>query len=54
MDNHHIDDLLPGFALGSLDEEEHREVLHHLTGCPRCRARIARVPRSRRAPSLRG
>ena len=40
MENHHIDELLPGYALGSLDEEDNREVLQHLTGCERCQREL--------------
>jgi anti-sigma-K factor RskA len=40
MENLHIDELLPGFALGSLDPEEHREVLRHLAGCERCQKEL--------------
>lgn len=32
----HPIDLLPGFALGCLEEDEHRQVRRHLRGCGQC------------------
>jgi anti-sigma-K factor RskA len=36
----HVMDLLPAFALGSLDEEEAAQVAQHLLGCPTCRVQL--------------
>lgn len=33
----HVDDLLPAYALGSLDREEELQVAEHLAGCSDCR-----------------
>lgn len=37
----HVFDLLPGYALGSLDEEEILQVAHHLPVCAVCRQELA-------------
>lgn len=37
----HVFDLLPGYALGSLDEEDILTVARHLPGCAVCRAELA-------------
>jgi anti-sigma-K factor RskA len=34
----HVTELLPAYALGSLDEEEARQAAAHLAACPSCRA----------------
>jgi anti-sigma-K factor RskA len=36
----HVFDLIPGYALGSLDEDELAQVARHLPGCPACRAEL--------------
>ena len=36
-DEAHVLDLLPAYALGSLDSEEARRVVEHLSGCLICR-----------------
>lgn len=38
----HVDDLLPGYALGCLDAQEERQVIEHLAECARCRAELER------------
>lgn len=40
MGNEHVFDLLPGYALGSLDEEELIQVANHLPRCAICRAEL--------------
>jgi anti-sigma-K factor RskA len=40
-----IADLLPGFALGSLDIEDERGVREHLAGCTLCRRELASLRR---------
>jgi anti-sigma factor RsiW len=37
----HVLELLPAYALGSLDEAERRLVSEHLAGCPACMAELA-------------
>ncbi len=37
----HVKDLLPAYALGSLDDEEMVQVSEHLSNCPECRAELA-------------
>jgi anti-sigma factor RsiW len=37
----HVIELLPAYALGSLDEEERRLVFDHLSGCPTCTAELS-------------
>jgi anti-sigma-K factor RskA len=37
----HVLDLLPAYALDSLDEQEHMQVAEHLTSCESCRAELA-------------
>ncbi|MEM9558002.1 MAG: zf-HC2 domain-containing protein [Acidobacteriota bacterium] len=39
----HVQDLLPWFANGSLDEEERRQVETHLAGCAACRSTLADI-----------
>jgi anti-sigma-K factor RskA len=39
--NNHVIDLLPGFALGILDEKETEDVLEHLGDCVVCRAELS-------------
>lgn len=41
MVEEHIFDLLPGYALGCLDEDELLRVARHLPDCPECRAELA-------------
>lgn len=41
MVEEHIFDLLPGYALGCLDENELLRVARHLPNCPDCRAELA-------------
>ncbi len=36
----HVVDLLPGYALGSLDDDEKQAVTRHLSGCDDCRAEL--------------
>lgn len=36
-----IEPLLPGYALGALDDEDRAMVLEHLRSCPDCRAALA-------------
>lgn len=36
----HVFELLPAYALGSLDEEERRLVFNHLSGCSTCAAEL--------------
>lgn len=38
FDETHVSDLLPAYALGSLDADESRQVEQHLAGCLICRA----------------
>ena len=40
-DEHAVRDLLPGYALGILDDGEKNEVQEHLAGCASCRAELA-------------
>jgi len=40
-DDHQVRDLLPGYSLGILDEEEKNGVRAHLAQCPSCRAELA-------------
>jgi anti-sigma factor RsiW len=40
MDDMHVLDLLPAYALGSLDEDEARLVQEHLPGCLVCRREL--------------
>ena len=39
-ENFHVLESLPGYALGSLDEEDARLVTEHLTGCHICRTEL--------------
>jgi anti-sigma-K factor RskA len=39
-DDIHVVELLPAYALGSLDEEEAAQVAQHLTTCEACRAEL--------------
>ena len=42
MSNQHdLGDLLPGFAFGTLEEDEERRVREHLADCPACRDDLA-------------
>mgnify|MGYP001175512649 CR=1 FL=1 len=41
MDDEHVLELIPGYALGCLDGEEVREVEAHLRACTLCRAELA-------------
>ena len=45
MMSHHEDynDLLPGYALDALDDEERRRVAAHLESCPACRLELAEL-----------
>jgi type II secretory pathway pseudopilin PulG len=36
-----IEPLLPGYALGALDEEDHKRVVEHLPSCPRCQESLS-------------
>lgn len=36
-----IEPLLPGYALGALDDEDHDRVVGHLPSCPRCREALS-------------
>jgi anti-sigma factor RsiW len=40
-DDLHVLELLPAFALGSLDEAEARQVAEHLAGCHMCRTELS-------------
>ena len=40
-DEHAVRDLLPGYALGILEDGEKNEVREHLAGCASCRAELA-------------
>ena len=40
FEQEHVVDLIPGYALGSLDEEEKQAVTRHLSGCDGCRAEL--------------
>ncbi|WP_054033080.1 anti-sigma factor [Desulfatitalea tepidiphila] len=40
MSNHHPVDLLPAYALGSLEDREREIVLHHLRACTDCREKL--------------
>jgi anti-sigma-K factor RskA len=40
-DGHPMQDLLPGYALGILDEEDRSALKAHLDGCASCRAELA-------------
>lgn len=42
MQEGHVYDLLPGFALGCLDASEARQVSEHLASCEQCRAGLER------------
>jgi putative transcriptional regulator len=39
----HLDDILPEWALGTLDAAAHEAAEQHLAGCARCRAEAARL-----------
>jgi anti-sigma-K factor RskA len=39
--NTHVFELLPAYALGSLDEDEHLLVVEHLSTCPVCVAQLS-------------
>jgi anti-sigma-K factor RskA len=41
MNSNHPNDLLPGFALGCLDESEKEQVHRHLSTCAKCQAEVA-------------
>lgn len=41
LDDVHVIELLPAYALGSLDEEEAAQVADHLATCPWCRAELS-------------
>ena len=43
-DEHAVRDLLPGYALGILEDGEKNEVREHLARCASCRAELAVVP----------
>ena len=40
-DEHSVRDLLPGYSLGILEEEEKNEVREHVAACAACRAELA-------------
>ena len=42
MQEGHVYDLLPGYALGCLDAPEERQVTEHLESCEHCRAELLR------------
>lgn len=42
MQERHVYDLLPGYALGCLDASEARQVTEHLESCEHCRAELQR------------
>jgi anti-sigma-K factor RskA len=42
MEEGHVFDLLPGYALGILDEEERQQAASHLAGCELCRQELQR------------
>jgi anti-sigma-K factor RskA len=42
MQEGHVYDLLPGYALGCLDASEERQVAEHLESCEHCRAELQR------------
>lgn len=42
MQEGHVYDLLPGYALGCLDASEQRQVTEHLESCEHCRAELMR------------
>ncbi len=42
-DKTHVIDLLPGFVLDALTEEEMRQVREHLAGCADCRVELAHL-----------
>lgn len=42
MQEGHVFDLLPGYALGCLDAPEERQVTEHLASCEHCRAELQR------------
>ncbi|MHB8877210.1 MAG: cupin domain-containing protein [Myxococcaceae bacterium] len=39
----HSDDFLPEYVLGLLEPEPRRSIEEHLTGCPRCAARVSEL-----------
>ena len=41
MSKAHVDELLPAYALGSLDSDEYLLVSQHLAGCPQCQEALA-------------
>lgn len=41
MPEEHVFDLLPGYALGSLDEDELSRIAGHLSGCATCRRELS-------------
>ena len=43
-DEHSARDLLPGYSLGILEEEERNAVREHLAECAACRAELASFP----------
>jgi anti-sigma-K factor RskA len=42
MQEEHVYDLLPGYALGCLDASEERQVSQHLASCEHCRTELRR------------
>lgn len=41
MDQEHVTESLPAYALGILEADERAEIAAHLAGCPGCRAALA-------------
>ncbi len=41
IEDKHVIDLLPAYALGSLEEDEADQVSEHLTGCSLCQSEFA-------------
>jgi anti-sigma-K factor RskA len=42
-DENHVIDMLPGFVLGALTDEDTSQVAAHLSGCQTCQAELARL-----------